>query len=282
MKQVIFVGGTSRSGSTLLDMILANDIGGYSLGEVHALFNPCENHHFQARENLKTRDAKWKRLIEDGENNLFCNLFDLFPDIDFFVVSSKNPFWITKHSQILERSGISFKNVVIYKSPKELANSFLKRGLGDRWINVYEKYHRKYFTLIENFRSISYRSLFDEKDYLEKVCNYLEIEYRADKINYWEKEHQTFFGSNTAKYDPNRKSRRDLRYDQPDYPDIDNIVDAAVARKPVINDIYQALLWCDCSGRSSQAAGDITYNAIAMLLFKLKYQWYFERRLRRR
>ena len=45
MKKVIFIGGTSYSGSTFFDMILANDPKGFSCGEVNALFNPYRPHH---------------------------------------------------------------------------------------------------------------------------------------------------------------------------------------------------------------------------------------------
>ena len=44
-KKVIFVGGTSFSGSTFLDMMLANGEEGFSAGEVYALFYPYRPGH---------------------------------------------------------------------------------------------------------------------------------------------------------------------------------------------------------------------------------------------
>ncbi len=52
MKKVIFITGTGRSGSTLLDMMLGNDPKGISLGEVVALFRPYRPHHL-----LKNKDC---------------------------------------------------------------------------------------------------------------------------------------------------------------------------------------------------------------------------------
>ena len=45
MKQVIFVGSTSYSGSTFFDMTLGNDPTGFSCGEVYAFFHPFRPHH---------------------------------------------------------------------------------------------------------------------------------------------------------------------------------------------------------------------------------------------
>lgn len=44
-KTAIFIGGSSYSGSTLLDMMLASGEDGFSAGEVSALFYPYRPHH---------------------------------------------------------------------------------------------------------------------------------------------------------------------------------------------------------------------------------------------
>lgn len=269
-RKVIFVGGTSRSGSTLLDMILANDPKGYSLGEVDALFKPHKEHHVETRRRLIENDPKWAEVIRVGEDKLFETLFRVFPEIEFFVSSSKDPFWINKQNQRVRQAGFHVRNILIYKSPKELANSFLKRNLGERWATTYQNYHRKYFTIVPDFRSVSYKSLFDDEDYLRHVCEYLGIKYFETKRNYWEREQETLFGSDTARYDSKHGQRKDFRYDQPNYPSVERVIDAVIKKKPLIEEIHQALISCDVSFGESSPPRELTYSSIVIAAFKIK------------
>ena len=52
-KKLVFIGGTARSGSTLLDKIISNDPKVMSLGEIHAIFCPTRKHHFIELERQK-------------------------------------------------------------------------------------------------------------------------------------------------------------------------------------------------------------------------------------
>jgi len=202
MEKVIFIGGTSYSGSTMLDMILANDPKGYSLGEINALFRPYRKHHFEEIERLK-KDDKWRKILKAGENELYKNLFRYFPEIDFFVDSSKNPLWINKHIKILVNKNIEVKNVCIFKTPVEIAYSFNKRGLSNQWERTWENYHRLYFALISDFKTVAYKDLVNNDTTLKKLCEYLEIPFFETKKNFWEKQHQTFFGNNRARIHTN-------------------------------------------------------------------------------
>ncbi len=92
MTTVINIGGTSRSGSTLLNLILSNDEHALSIGEVHALFNPFSQHHFKEIDKIKREDPVWASFIADKETNLYANIFDNYHDIQFIVDSSKSPF----------------------------------------------------------------------------------------------------------------------------------------------------------------------------------------------
>lgn len=219
MKTIICIGGTSRSGSTLLDLIIANDERAMSLGEIKGIFHPRKKHAFEEIQRLK-KNKVWKKILEDGKENLYPNLIKYFPDVDIFVDSSKNPFWFKYHAKNKKNEYI-IKNVLIYKTPSELANSFIKRGARYEWVKFYEKYHRKYFSLIDDFVSISYKDLIINDKSLEQLCSVLGINYFKDKKNYWEKDQNTFFGSNSVKskssYNSNNTSsnqtRRNIKYD---------------------------------------------------------------------
>jgi len=198
MKKVIFIGGTSFSGSTLLDMIISNDPNGFSLGEISALFRPYRKHHFEERKRVN-KDEHWSEILGGGERNLYKNLFNQFSEIEFFVDSSKDPFWINAQMKNIENSEIEYKNILIYKTPQELAHSYAKRGRIKEFEKGIVSYYKSYLYLIKNFKTISYKQLVKDKNSLKKLCDYINIEYFQEKTCYWEKEHNTFFGNNRAR-----------------------------------------------------------------------------------
>ena len=176
MKKVIFIGGTSYSGSTLLDMILSNDEKGFSLGEINAIFRPYRLHHLQLRTELLSNKV-WEKIILDGENKLLPNLFETYQNVDFFVDSSKDPFWIKNQNDILNAKNIKFYNLLIYKTPEELSHSFHKRGILSSLEKHIKSYYTMYYYLIQNFVSISYKDLTTSNYLIKKICDYLEINY---------------------------------------------------------------------------------------------------------
>ena len=197
-KKVIFVGGTSYSGSTMLDMILSNDTKGYSLGEVYAIFRPRREHHFTEIQKLRS-DERWNLILKGGEKNMYSNLFKLYKELDFFVDSSKEPLWFDRQFKILLRNNIEYKNVLIYKTPQELAHSFSKRNKLNELESTIEAYYKTYLYYVKDFKSISYKQLVKDRKALELLCGYLEIPYFPAKENFWEKEHHTFFGNIRAR-----------------------------------------------------------------------------------
>lgn len=199
MKKVIFVSGTSFSGSTFLDMILANDPGGFSCGEVYALFHPFRPHHINPECGCGDKDCQiWSQVLKKGENVLYETIFDMF-DVDFIVDSSKDLFWFRKHMKILKRKGIGVKNVLIWKTPLELAKSFQKRNRLKEWKKNWTNYHRSYITLIPEYKAVRYSDLTQNESILKDLCDYLGIAYFAQKSQFWQKIHHTLFGNTSAK-----------------------------------------------------------------------------------
>ncbi len=199
-KKVIFVGGTSYSGSTFFDMILGNDPKGFSCGEVNDLLYPHRPHHFNPE--CSCGDEKcniWKRVLRNGEDKLYETIFDMFPNVEFITDSSKDPYWIHSRTKRLRKENVEAKNVLIWKTPLELAHSLRKR---DRTIDLHrywENYHRLYFTLIKDWRAVKYSDLVQKRETLEKICEYLGIPYYRSKHKYWDKKHHTLFGNTSAK-----------------------------------------------------------------------------------
>ncbi len=196
-RTVIFVGGTSYSGSTLLDMMLANDAAGLSCGEVHAVFYPFRPHHLQLEGLSESID--WRAMKASGPKNLYLNLFERFPETRFIVDSSKSPLWIFERSMELKAMGIRTENILIWKSPSEFLASRRKRGQEGGWQKEWINYHRYYFTLIESWRSVKYRSLVDDRSTLPAICASLGIPYFPSKERYWNRDQHTVFGNDSAR-----------------------------------------------------------------------------------
>ncbi|MEO1033797.1 MAG: hypothetical protein AAFX55_20610 [Bacteroidota bacterium] len=152
-KKVIFVAGSSYSGSTILNLILGNDEKRNALGEIRALFCPKKAHHHKKIDELR-KDPKWERIFDGGLKNLYSNLFTEYPEIDVWIDSSKDPIWISEQIQNLKKSNIPSNVVLIYKTPLKFAQSALKRNQ-QQWERKWLNYHLSFFDLIKDYHQIS-------------------------------------------------------------------------------------------------------------------------------
>ena len=206
MKQVIFIGGASYSGTTFLELTLGNDKHGFSCGEVRDYYHPTKKHHVNACCSCGDKECSiWKMLKINGEENLYENIFNRFPEVNFITDSSKDPFWIAKHNKILESKGIKTTNIIIWKSPEEIATSYYKRGRLKEWHIRWISYHRLYCTLINNWRSVRCNDFVNDAVTLEKICNYADIPFFREKHNYQEMKSHILFGNNSAKIELYKK-----------------------------------------------------------------------------
>jgi hypothetical protein len=199
LEKVIFIGGTSYSGSTFFDMILSNDPAGFSCGEVDALFYPYRPNHINPFCGCGNSNCSvWSRVLKNGDKKLFHSIESLLPQIEFIVTSAKGPFWQKGQITILKKDKVCFKNILIWKDPYDFAYSYKRRGRSNwdvDWIN----YHRLYFSSIKQWKAVNYRALTTNPDTLAKVCEYLGIENFSEKPYYWNKTHHTLFGNSSAK-----------------------------------------------------------------------------------
>lgn len=265
MKKVISVGGTSRSGSTMLNLILAYDPHGMALGEIHAAIRPVKTHHFTVIEELERQTDDWSSIIKHGPEELYSNIFKANHNLDFLVDSSKHAFWIYKQNRNCAKQAIISKNVLIYKSPHELANSYIKRKKD--WVSPFIGYHRKYFSLIDEFYVVSYKDLVSDPSALEGLCDYLNISYSPTKFEYWKGSGNRFFGSKT----PLGKS--EIRYDAPNYPGLNDIVEYAMNRNPQIQRVWSVLDSCKNTVIRSDSPQhrQLAYSRLMIQLHALKY-----------
>lgn len=193
--RVIQVGGTVRSGTTITGLILANSSNAIALGEVMHLFKPYKQLHYKKIKELK-QDKIWARILENKAENLYRSIFEFYPEVDLIVDSSKDPFWFDE--QVKWNSGMEMKQLVTYKTMTGLKGSFEKRNLNN-WLKVYINYYRRFFTLFPDAPSIYIESLLRQNTSLESLCKYLDVDFSADRLKYWERDQPNHFGSKTVK-----------------------------------------------------------------------------------
>ena len=199
-KKVIFVAGAQYSGTTLLDAIIANDDHGFSCGEVNAYFHPYRPHHYEPDCGCANPDCDiWANVKKKGEKNLYLSIFDQFPEVEFIVDSSKEVLWIVEQTKNLKKQNIEVQNILIWKTPEEIAHSFNKRDAIDDWERSWVNYYRMYSTLIDQWASIRYADFVKSPDCLHDICNYLDIPYYEAKKEYWNRQYHTLFGNTSTK-----------------------------------------------------------------------------------
>ena len=200
MKKVIFVGSAPYSGSTLFGMTLANDPRGFACGEVYHLFHPSKPHHLTPTCGCGDPHCDiWQTVKKNGEDALFDTLFERFPKVEFIVTSYKSPYWIQEQNSLMSRRGIETKNILIWKTPYEFAESCNKRGMLDHWEKAWTNYHRLYHTLIENWAAVKFDRYTSDTTLLRHICSRLEIPYFEGKEQYWNKTHHILFGNHSAR-----------------------------------------------------------------------------------
>jgi hypothetical protein len=200
-RRVIFVGGASYSGTTLLDLMLASGPGVFSVGELGDLFHPSKPHHINSACGCgDTNCALWREIRSEGSDHVYERLFQRYPEVRCIVDSTKDVLWIKEQSKRLTGKGIHTRNVLIWKTPLEFAASMVKRGITEDWEREWRSYHRLYFSLIERPVSAKYSSLAaNPAATLRTICQAIGLPYFQGKEDYWNYKHHSLFGSPSAK-----------------------------------------------------------------------------------
>ena len=277
-KQVIFITGTSYSGSTLLDMILSNDKNGFSLGEVNAFFRPYRKHHIEQIKIEQKKESILYKALLNGEKNLYKTIFESDSKIKFIVDSSKDVFWINNQIGNLNKQGIDYKVVLIYKTPEDLAYSFYKRNLLNNWQNHFSKFYKKLFYYNYDLIFVKSDEIISDNSSLEKLCNDLNIPYFLDKKDYWNTSHNTLFGNNRARVAikgldiigkerikdlSSKKGEKEIKLDKNISEEISNQIKKHISSNKVIDLIINDL---------SKKTQTVKYNSFQIIILKISYK----------
>lgn len=197
MKKQIHICGMGRSGSTMLQLMLANGPRVFGCGEVHAWFRPFRSHHKEIICGCGDRPCPiWMKIQYGRENNFHRQVCDVL-EVDAVIDSSKNLRWVVDAQSWAVKNNLQAMNVVIHKEPIALSYSNWKRGRGiTAWIPRYTWYHQSMIKLNIPFVSIRYEDLVASPEAeLKKLCEILGLEYFKGKERFWEGVSHHAFGS---------------------------------------------------------------------------------------
>jgi hypothetical protein len=173
-------------------------------------------------------------VIASGEKRLWQSLSGLMPEIQFFIDSSKDLFWL-KDSIERQSDEFCYVDLLIWKSPAEYAFSRMKRGKLRGWKKSYIRYHERYFSIVKNWRAIRYSELaMNPHEKLKTICRAANIPFHEGLDKYWKKQHHSLFGSLSARlhlYDKQSESFEDIAQSRSKYkPKIENGNDLEITK----------------------------------------------------
>lgn len=275
-------------------MILGNDPAGFSCGEVYAYFHPFRAHHVLPYCGCADPDCDlWPQVKRNGLERIYETIFELKPEVQFIVDSSKDPFWIDSQRKYLDQQGIASRHILIWKSPAELAQSYKKRDMVGQWERSWIVYHRLYYALIDHWRAVRYADFVQNEDALPEICAYLDIPYFDGKERFWEKEHHLLFGNASARIhlqeeniemdsalgDGLEAQRQQIYYQPVTDPEILAVIKERKVQSPLINQICNLLESRDIFLPDQRAVEfpEVKMNPAAVQLRRIKQQLMYAR-----
>ncbi len=196
-RRVVFIGSCSYSGSTVLDMMLGRLDGNLSMGEIGRIFYPRSKEHFNRECGCLQENCDfWSPLLQSGPAELHKRAFEEY-GVSTLIDSTKDPHWIKDRTLELRKSGIDVVNLLIWKDPPSIRESFVKRGIGKKWKNSWVNYHRLYFSLIEEFYSLPFSALLNGGVSFSSRMDMIGI--KKFNFEFWDYPGHTLFGNDSAK-----------------------------------------------------------------------------------
>jgi len=251
MRTLIQVCGASRSGTTMLDLMLGNAPNAFSCGEVYAWFRPWRSHHFSSGCRCGQEPCPvWEQIGGVSESHLHRAIFEKF-GVDFVVDSSKDLCWLIDSQKWAVGNDVRVFNLLLWKNPISLAYSHFKRGGGvGGWRRNFLSYYVKFLEAGLPFRAINFNDLVSNpQQKLADICRAVDMPYFEGKAKFWEKEHHYLFGSHGTfrqVADKNSSIRATENY-PPEFIRYIDTLTAQIAADDEVQRILKALQQADIS-----------------------------------
>ena len=275
---LILIGGEGRSGSTMLDLMLGHGAEAFSCGEVYAWFRPWRTHHRRIVCSCGDDPCPiWDRIKDVPEYVFHAHVIDRL-NVRYVVDSSKELTWIINAQSWARASGVSVLNLMLWKTPEEMAWSQFKRGRSvESWVPKYLQYYRRVLDIGLPFVSIAFRDLVERPaETVKRICAVAGLDYFTGKENFWEHHSHHLFGSSGTRAQRERgiaevRSNNGFSAEfVAGLPDLS----AKLASTPGLTKMVDALRRRDVF----ETVGPMWHRFEAPLL---KPAWYYERRLKR-
>lgn len=119
-------------------------------------------------------------------------------NVRFAVDSSKDIDWVIDHTRWAPETELRVFNILIWKSPVDIAFSWWKRGNYDRWRSYYLRYHYQLLHSGLDFYTVNYDTLVnDPSGTLQSLCALTGLPYFEGKEFFWRYSH-TLMGTNST------------------------------------------------------------------------------------
>lgn len=193
-KEVWFITGLGRSGSTLLSLLLSYNDGFIAIGEISALYHPYKAHHRKPECSCLNKNCTiWNHAATTGVE-FYKGLFD--SGYKVIVDSSKDLLWIYETIRELNDNAISYRILWVRKPFDLFRISHKKRGIG-LWKTIW-------YNISFSIRLNGMSSIYERVEYLD-IVNNREIKlknfYQKVQDEYLEipESYHGIFGSNSVR-----------------------------------------------------------------------------------
>ncbi len=200
---LVMIAGTSRSGSTVTDVMLGSSPQAFSCGEIYAWFRPWRRHHLELRCHCgRPRCDKWSVIAREPQRRFHRAIVDNL-GVDVVVDSSKYLAWIIRTAGPATRAGMDGVVVITWKNPRNLAYSFFKREGTDESIHGAVRRFLTYYTSVFEVGlplvAVSNEALQEDPGSLiSELSTVLGIPYDSLQEEFWNVEQHHLFGSDTV------------------------------------------------------------------------------------
>lgn len=209
-QKVCFIGGAGHSGSTLLGFILGSHSQGFYCGEASKTRFLGDERKRIAKRVCKICGVNcpvWSNFSPDSPLDLYEQVARLV-DKPLIIDSAKNVDWIRQQSQRLEQTSSQQFLIFLQRDGRAVINSRMRKypemdvsELIQDWKQQIECTMHLFDQYPHPKLSIHYEDLASQPiPTVQRICQFLEIDYQAEMLNYTQQDHHVLGGNNGTQF----------------------------------------------------------------------------------
>uniref|UniRef100_A0A7C4LNH4 Sulfotransferase family protein n=1 Tax=Schlesneria paludicola TaxID=360056 RepID=A0A7C4LNH4_9PLAN len=197
MGTVINVCGPSFSGTTMLELMLANSPTGFCCGEVAFWYRPLHGGHRRIDCSCGAAPCPvWPRLLQVSPHRLHAEILRT-QGVELATDSSKRLSWTIDVNRWAGRGQFRVVNCAIWKQPAAYVHSHWKRGAPlDTALRRYVRYYQRLLETGLPLITVNYEQLVQNPaECLHAVCLAAGIDYFPGKEAFWRRTQHQLYGN---------------------------------------------------------------------------------------